>query len=117
MLRAAREAGPGDRPGRAGKELCGATLGLVGFGQVARVVAPIARAIGMRVRVASRHLTAHEASRLGVEPLPLPRLMSTSDVVSVHLRAVPPTIGMLDRALLRSMRPDVIFVNTSRAVL
>ena len=96
-----------------GLEFRGRTLGLVGFGHVARRVAKIAQAgLGMRVMVWCRR--PEEAEAAGFEAVPLPELMGTADVVSVHLALNPETKGLLNAELLRLMKPGALVVVTAR---
>ncbi len=96
-----------------GMEFQGRTIGLVGFGHVARRVARIAQAgLGMRVLVWCRQPEAAEAA--GYETVPLPELMATADVVSVHLALNPATRGLLNEELLRLMKPSALVVVTAR---
>lgn len=96
-----------------GLEFSGRTIGLVGFGNVARRVARIAHAgFGMRVLVWCRQ--PDEAEKAGFEPVPLPELMRTADIVSVHLALNPATRGLLSPELLRLMKPSALVVVTAR---
>ena len=66
-----------------GTELRGKQLGIVGFGRIGRAVAAAAAAFGMRVA----YHEPHAEDRSGdAEPMPLDRLLATSDVVSLHAR-------------------------------
>jgi glyoxylate reductase len=93
-----------------GRDLNGATLGVVGLGAIGRAVARRARALGMRVLGWSRSGRAVE----GVETVALPMLLADSDFVSVHVALAPETRGLLDASALARMRPGAILVNTAR---
>jgi glyoxylate reductase len=95
-----------------GTGLQGKRLGLVGFGRIGQAVARRAAAFGMAVAYTARH----EASAPGSDAvrLPLPELLATSDVVSLHCPLTPETRHLVDRDALRSMRPEAFLVNTSR---
>ena len=96
-----------------GLEFQGRTIGLVGFGHVARRVARIAQAgLGMRVLVWCRK--PGEAEAAGYEAVPLPDLMGIADIVSVHLAFNPETRGLLSGDLLRLMKPSALIVVTAR---
>ena len=96
-----------------GMEFHGRTIGLVGFGHVARRVARIAQAgLGMRVLVWCRQ--PEEAEAAGYEAVPLPELMGKADVVSVHLALNPDSRGLLSGELLRLMKPSALIVVTAR---
>ena len=93
-----------------GRDLSGATLGLIGLGAIGRAVAWRARALGMRVLGWTRSGRAVP----GVEPAALPELLAASEFVSVHVALAPETRGLLDAAALARMRPGAILVNTAR---
>jgi D-3-phosphoglycerate dehydrogenase len=101
-----------------GRVLHGRTLGILGFGRIGKVVAGYGRAFGMRVLVWSRERGRAEAKEQGFEvAASLGELFVQSDVLSVHLRLTPETRGLVKRADLARMKPDALFVNTSRAEL
>ncbi len=92
-------------------ELDGLTLGIIGYGRIARAVANIARAFGMRVIAFSRSETAE------VERVSLDELFRRSDVVSLHCPLTPETKGMVDATRFASMKPGAYLINTSRGPL
>ncbi len=98
-----------------GIELDGTTLGLVGYGRIARRVARIAAGLGMRVRAFDPHLddTAFD----GVERVPDLDGVLGADVVSVHVPLTDQSRGMFDAVAFAAMRPGAIFVNTARGGL
>jgi lactate dehydrogenase-like 2-hydroxyacid dehydrogenase len=128
MLMAARRAGEGERELRGGEwtgwrpthlvgmGLHGRVLGLIGFGRIAQATAAKARGLGMSVRYFSRTAGDPEvASRLGAErAATLADLASTSDVVSLHVPGGDATRHLIDRNVLRAMKPTAIIVNTAR---
>jgi len=92
------------------------TLGLVGFGNIARAVVPKARGLGLRVLAYT--------PRLGDGPLDgieatsdLERLLRESDYVSIHAPATPETRGLIGEPELRLMKPTAYLINTSRGAL
>lgn len=93
-----------------GLQLTGKTLGLLGFGGIAREVARIAGGGGMRILAWNR--TPREAP--GVEFVPLDRLLAESDVLSLHLLLTDETRGFLSAARIAQMRPGAILLNTAR---
>jgi len=93
-----------------GRDLHGATLGVIGLGAIGQAVALRARALGMRVLACSR--TRRDLP--GVEQVPLAPLLERSDFVSVHVALAPETRGLLDREALGRMRRGAILVNTAR---
>lgn len=96
-------------------ELCGKTMGVVGFGHIGSAVAALAQAFGMRVLA----YTSREASQLpqGVTKATLDELFAQSDVVSLHVPLTPETRGMVNSARLARMKPTSILINTARGPL
>jgi phosphoglycerate dehydrogenase-like enzyme len=97
-----------------GTDLAGATLGVIGLGRLGSQVAAVARAFGMRVVAWSRNLTAERAAECGAEPVTKADLLSTSDIVTIHVRLSDRTRGLLGAAELAAMKPTAYLVNTSR---
>jgi len=108
-------AGEWPRQGHAfGHELLGKTLGLIGLGSIARQVAVRATVFEMRV-VAHDPLLRDDDGAWGmVGKVDLKTLLSTSDVVSLHVPLGEGTRNLIDAAALASMRPTAILVNTAR---
>lgn len=110
--------GSGTVPTRAsfvGRELHGATLGLLGFGRIARLVADAARdGLGMRVVAHDPHLSDDAVRAAGAEPHDLDALLAASDALSVHVPLTPTTVGLIGARELALMRPGSVVVNTSR---
>ncbi len=100
-------------PRTEGLELAGKTIGVIGFGGIGAEVARIARGIGMRVLAWNR--TPKVAP--GVAFVALDRLLSESDVVSLHLLLDEETKGFLDAERLKKLKPKAILVNTARGAL
>jgi D-3-phosphoglycerate dehydrogenase len=98
-------------------DLKGKTLGLIGYGRIARLVTPLAQAFGMNVIAWARSPSAEIASNFGIEFASLKELLATSDVVSLHLHLNEDTEGFLTSDLLRSTKPGVLIINTARAQL
>lgn len=97
-------------------ELAGKTLGLVGFGRVARALAPMVSAIGMEVVALSDHATSQDMDALGVRHGgSLADLLAQSDVLSLH--GIPSEVPLLDVTRLAGMKPGAILVNTARGAL
>ncbi|WP_326954398.1 NAD(P)-dependent oxidoreductase [Amycolatopsis sp. NBC_01286] len=104
----------GGWPRQSGRELRGATLGLVGHGPAARAVVPLARAFGMRVLCATAY---PDGGAPGVEFVELPELLREADYVSLHTALTARTRHLLDAAALALMKPTAILVNTARGAL
>lgn len=90
------------------------TLGLVGFGNIARLVTDRARAFGFRIVASDPFVDPAAARNLGVELVPLETLLAESDVVSVHVFLSPQTRHLLNRERLALMKPSAWLINTSR---
>jgi phosphoglycerate dehydrogenase-like enzyme len=111
-LRAGRWATPGVVQDQLG-ELGGKTVGLVGFGAVPQVLAPVLAVLGCRVIYTAR------AEKRGVsyEYRDLNGLLAKADVVSLHVPQTPETAGMIDAAALGRMKRGAVLVNTARGGL
>jgi len=101
-----------------GHTLRGKTLGIHGYGRIGRAVAGYARAFGMEVLVWAREASL-EAARAEGQAVAASKeaFYAACDVVSLHLRLVPATRGIVTAADLARMKPSALFVNTSRAGL
>jgi glyoxylate reductase len=98
------------QPGRwDGDGLRNKTLGLVGMGKIGKSLALLASCLGMKVVYYSRSQSAPEYERV-----PLQELLSRADVVSVHVPYSADTHEMIGAAEFAAMKPNTIFVNTSR---
>lgn len=99
-------------------ELNGRTLGLVGFGAIARSVAAAAAALGMRMLIHARsprkdaELREYRARQVDLETL-----LAESDVVSVHLPLTEATRHLIDAPRLARMKPGAMLINTSRGAV
>jgi phosphoglycerate dehydrogenase-like enzyme len=94
-------------------EIHGRTVGLVGFGAVPRILAPILRALGARLL----YHTPARTDGAGAEWCELDSLLEQSDVVSLHLPLTPDSERMIDAGALRRMKPGAILINTARGGL
>ncbi len=100
--------------GKSGGELRGRTLGLHGFGYVARNVFQIARAFGMKVMVFTRY-SKGAAAAIGLKVTQsLEQLYEKSDVVSIHVPARGEHIKSVSYEVLKYLKDDAVVVNTAR---
>ncbi len=100
--------------GTMGRELRGRTLGLHGFGFVARNVFRIARALGMKVIVYTRY-SREAAAAIGLKVTSsLEELYRKSDVVSIHVPAKGEHLQSVSYAVLKELKKGAILVNTAR---
>jgi glyoxylate reductase len=133
MLAAARRVGEGERLVRAGRwsgwdpaallgrELAGATVGIVGLGRIGLRVAELLRGFEPRLLYASRSPrpeAEHEAKAgHGLERVELEALVERSDFVTLHAPLTPETRHLVDEALLGRFKPGAVLVNTARGPL
>jgi phosphoglycerate dehydrogenase-like enzyme len=123
MIAAARGLPAGDANIRAGKfqmgvpvgiGLNGKTLGVIGVGRLGGYMARYGNALGMKVIGWSQNLTAEKAAAAGAKMVTKQELLSTADVVSIHLVLSPRSRGLIGAADLALMKHGAILVNTSR---
>ncbi len=100
----------GTRAGLIGTELAGKKFGIVGAGAIGSRVAAIAGAFGCEVYAYSR--TVKDLP--GVKFVSLEELLSTCDIVSLHVPQTPETTGLINAERLALMKPDAILINTAR---
>jgi phosphoglycerate dehydrogenase-like enzyme len=97
-----------------GTDLHGKKLGLVGLGHQGRTVAKIGRAFGMKLAAWSQNLDPDVAKKAHVEAVSKEELFSSCDVVTVHYKLGPRSVGLVGAAELALMKPSAYLVNTSR---
>jgi phosphoglycerate dehydrogenase-like enzyme len=98
----------------------GQTLGLVGFGEIAREVAVRALALGMDVVYHKRTPVDPVSLAPALRParqVPLEELLAMSDVVSIHIPSNQETERLIDGAALSAMKPSAVLVNMSRGAI
>jgi len=100
-------------PGKPLYRLVGRTLGLVGFGNIARQVAVRAAAFGMKVLYADPFVKDGQFSEPG-KKAELAELYQASDFISVHPPLTPQTRGMINDDAFSRMRPGAVLINCSR---
>ena len=101
-----------------GMTLRGKTLGIFGWGRIGRTVAEYGRAFGMDILAWSSPATLERARAEGAAAATSKAaFFAESDVLSLHLRLVPATRGIVTAEDLAGMKPTAILVNTSRAGL
>ncbi|HEY2618294.1 MAG TPA: 2-hydroxyacid dehydrogenase [Acetobacteraceae bacterium] len=94
-------------------ELGGRTVGLVGYGAIPRVLAPVLVALGCRVIYTSHTRHADAAA----EWCTLDALLAEADVVSLHLPLTDDTASLIDAAALARVKPGAVLINTARGGL
>ncbi|OPF82379.1 hydroxyacid dehydrogenase [Streptomyces antioxidans] len=116
LIHTATAVAAGGWPRQQGRELRGATLGLIGYGAAARAVVPLARAFGMRV-LCTTSVPLAERTDAGVRFVELSELLADADYVSVHTALTEQTRGLLDADAFRAMKPTAVLVNTARGAI
>jgi glyoxylate reductase len=97
-----------------GQDIFGATLGIVGLGEIGEAMARRARGFDMRVLYTSRTRKADVEERLGVSFVSLDELLRQSDFVSLHAPLTPETRHLIGTRELGLMKPSALLVNTAR---
>jgi len=101
-----------------GRVLRGRTLAIWGYGKIGRLLAGYGKAFGMRVLVWGSAASRAAAESDGLEAAPSREsFFEQADVLSLHLRLADATRGIVTSDDLARMKPDALFVNTSRAEL
>ena len=96
-------------------EIGGKTVGLIGFGEVPRRLAPVCSALGARVVFHAR--TARPHAHPCAHALALPDLLAQADIVSLHVPLTDETRHTINAAAFAAMKPGAILINTARGAL
>jgi D-3-phosphoglycerate dehydrogenase / 2-oxoglutarate reductase len=102
------------RAGRTLPRLRGQTLGLIGYGAIARTLAPKAAALGLRVVAYTPRIAPDAVAPFGEATTDLDALLRTADYVSIHAPLTAETRGMIGERELRLMKPTATLINTAR---
>ncbi|HUE82459.1 MAG TPA: 2-hydroxyacid dehydrogenase [Pyrinomonadaceae bacterium] len=102
--------------GLLGFDLNGRTVGIIGTGQIGAIVARIMHGFGCQI-LAHDPERNPECEALGVEYVPLPRLLTESDVVTLHCPLTPATHHLINADTLDQMKTAVMLINTGRGAL
>lgn len=97
-----------------GVQLSGSTLGIAGYGRIARRLAAIAQGVGMSVLASDPHAAIADAD---VEAVPFAMLLARSDFVVCLAASTPETAGLFGASAFQAMKPGAIFINLSRGEL
>lgn len=100
-----------------GREVRNKTLGLVGFGGIARDTAARARGLAASRVIAYDPFVQDDSplwAQHGAEPVTLERLIAEADIVSLHVPLTEQTRNLIDAAALKSMKRDAILINAAR---
>lgn len=99
---------------RSGRELDGATLGVIGLGSIGKTVTRMALALGMRVLAYDPHFDRGFLAETGAEPSTFDDLLAASDFVSLHIFLDDSTRHLIDATALDKMKPGAVLINTAR---
>ena len=100
-----------------GTELKGKTLGIVGFGNIGQRVAEMASVIGMKIITNSNSASDEDLSKLGVSKVSTEKLLTDSDVLSLHTKLNDNTKNMLNKSSIGTMKPSAVIINCARGGL
>lgn len=97
-----------------GRDLNGATLGIIGMGRIGSAVARRAAGFNMRILAYSPHLTPEAAAAVHAQAVDFDTLLRESDFVSLHTPLNASTRHLINREALSKMKSDAILINTAR---
>jgi D-3-phosphoglycerate dehydrogenase / 2-oxoglutarate reductase len=99
------------------RRLEGQVLGLVGFGNIPRTLAPKAKAFGLKVLAHDPYVAKEALRAAGVEGVSFDDLLARSDFISVHAPLLPATRGLMNAAAFAKMKKGACLINTARGPL
>jgi len=111
---ASMKAGKWEKSHFTGLELYNRTLAVIGLGNIGRLVANRAKALGMKVIAYDPFLSAAAKARAEVELVSFDEMLTRADAISVHVPRTPETTGLLNDAAFEKMRPGVLIINAAR---
>ena len=101
-----------------GRELCGRTVGIIGFGRIGRRVAQISHhGFGMSILYHDVMPVPELEREVGARRLPLDDLLKTAEYITVHVPLLPETTGLIGEREFALMRPEAMFFNLSRGAV
>lgn len=103
----------GTSAGIGGREICGRTVGIIGLGRIGLMTAKLFLAFGARV-IAYGRSRSEEAEKMGITYCSLEKVLSESDIVSLHLPLNGETRGFLNADRIALMKRDAVFINCAR---
>jgi D-3-phosphoglycerate dehydrogenase len=99
------------------RRLEGQVLGLVGFGNIPRTLAPKAKAFGLKVLAHDPYVAKEALRAAGVESVSFDDLLARSDFISVHAPLLPATRGLMNASAFAKMKKGACLINTARGPL
>jgi D-3-phosphoglycerate dehydrogenase len=112
-----KETREGRWPRSTGIELYGKTLGILGLGAVGRAVAKRGAGFSMRILAYDPFMDEAYAGANGISPAPFERVIAEADFLCLHLPLTPETRHIISAAVMETMRPRAVIVNTARGGL
>jgi D-3-phosphoglycerate dehydrogenase len=97
-----------------GKELYNCNLGVLGLGNVGRIVADRARGLGMKVIAHDPFISDVASSKLEIELVSFDDLLARSDIITIHVPKTKDTIGLIGAEAFAKVKPGVLLVNAAR---
>jgi len=97
-----------------GVELADKTLGIIGLGNIGKLVAQRALAFGMRLVAYDPYVSAERARQLSIDLVDLDRLVAVSDFVTIHVAKTKETTGLIGKELLAKAKPGIRIINVAR---
>ncbi|NOY75783.1 MAG: ACT domain-containing protein [Kiritimatiellaeota bacterium] len=98
-----------------GKELSNKTVGILGMGNIGRLVVKLLAGFNVKVLAYDPVLSAELAGNMGVELCSAEKIFENSDYVTLHIPETPETKGMIDKKLFELMKPGAVLINCARA--
>jgi len=111
---ASMKAGKWDKKAFTGKELYNCTLGVIGLGNIGRIVANRARGLGMKVIAHDPFISGSAANQTEYELVSFDDLLARSDFITVHVPKTKETLGLLGEKAFAKARPGVLVINAAR---
>ncbi len=97
-----------------GRELYNKTLGIIGFGQIGKIVADRAKGLKMRVIVYDPYIKPDVIEKLDIEPVPFEELLARSDYITIHTPRTKETMNMINKKTLSMMKKGAMLINCAR---
>jgi D-3-phosphoglycerate dehydrogenase len=111
---ASMRAGKWEKKKFVGLELYNRTLGVIGLGNIGRIVAQKAKGLGMKIVAYDPFLSDEAAAKLDVEPVDFDTLLARADILTVHVPRTKDTAGLLGRDAFAKTKPGVLLINAAR---
>ncbi|GGF93251.1 hydroxyacid dehydrogenase [Paenibacillus aceti] len=99
------------------KGLLDKTVGLVGYGMIAKMVVEMLKPFHVKIKVFSRHISQEELTKHHMEKAELPEIFSTCDIVSIHSGMTQENYHLITEELLNMMPEGALLINTARGAV